>query len=257
VKQSARHIEFLDYVRGTAILAVFLFHSLSAAYGFVTLRWHNWLPSFSVSKSFLVLLPVSLGWTGVAVFFVVSGFCIHLSFQRDGRQWGRFFVRRFFRIYPPYLLAVLFFALIFPATRLAFTYRPHADWLQLISHSLLIHNFVPGYTNGISASFWSIAVEAQLYCIYPVLLLLVGRLGWRRTLICLLVCEVLMRGLTGLYYEITYKDIPDWFAVSPLVFGSVGRWALLWLKLICAPSRFFWPNHHSGYGCCWRSKVFS
>ena len=51
---------------------------------------------------------------GVAIFFVVSGFCIHLSFRRGAPgDWRGFFIRRFFRIYPPYFLAVLIFAFFF------------------------------------------------------------------------------------------------------------------------------------------------
>jgi hypothetical protein len=40
-----------------------------------------------------------------------------------------FFIRRFFRIYPPYLLAVLFLALVFPLTRLPL--NKLSDWVQI------------------------------------------------------------------------------------------------------------------------------
>jgi peptidoglycan/LPS O-acetylase OafA/YrhL len=66
-----------------------------------------------------------LGWVGVPIFFTVSGFCIHLSYQRSRENgFKRFFTRRFFRIYPPYLLAVLFFGLIF-GERLGWGWRTH------------------------------------------------------------------------------------------------------------------------------------
>jgi peptidoglycan/LPS O-acetylase OafA/YrhL len=51
---------------------------------------------------------------GVPIFFVVSGFCIHVSFQQQSREWGGFFLRRFFRLYPAYLAAVLLFMLLNP-----------------------------------------------------------------------------------------------------------------------------------------------
>jgi peptidoglycan/LPS O-acetylase OafA/YrhL len=95
-----RHIEFLDQVRGIAIVVVFLFHALGTACGYEQLPWGHCFRDFSVSQSFLLLLPFSFGWSGVAIFFVVSGFCIHLSFKRKA-DWPDFFVRRFFRIYPP------------------------------------------------------------------------------------------------------------------------------------------------------------
>jgi peptidoglycan/LPS O-acetylase OafA/YrhL len=96
------HIDFLDPMRGFAILCVFAFHSLSAAFGRDTLPWGAWFRDFTVPRSFLLLVPATFGWIGVPIFFVISGFCIHLSFSRQP-QWPLFFWRRFFRIYPTYL----------------------------------------------------------------------------------------------------------------------------------------------------------
>ena len=114
-----RRIDFLDPIRGIAILLVFVFHSLGTAFGRDELPWGPWFRDFNVPGSFLLLLPATFGWVGVAIFFVVSGFCIHLSYSRLP-QWSLFLQRRFFRIYPPYLVALLFFALAFPITRLHF-----------------------------------------------------------------------------------------------------------------------------------------
>jgi hypothetical protein len=79
VADSKRHIDFLDYVRAIAIVAVFLFHSLGTACGDDQLPWGTWFREFSVSKSFLFLLPFSYGMYGVAVFFaleiVLRGIC--------------------------------------------------------------------------------------------------------------------------------------------------------------------------------------
>lgn len=75
---------------GVAILVVFAYHSLGALFGRQQLSWHQWFPDFNVPRSFLLLLPITLGWAGVALFFVVSGFCIHLSFSKSP-QWSLFF----------------------------------------------------------------------------------------------------------------------------------------------------------------------
>src|ERR1700730_9917341 len=107
-----RHVAFLDSLRGLAILLVFTFHSLGAAFSRDTLPWGGWFQNFTGPRSFLALFPATLGWVGVAIFFVVSGFCIHLSFSRQPR-WASFFWRRFFRIYPPYLAALLLFAFVY------------------------------------------------------------------------------------------------------------------------------------------------
>ncbi|HXC36779.1 MAG TPA: acyltransferase family protein, partial [Candidatus Acidoferrales bacterium] len=97
---SRKHIELLDYVRAVAIISVLLFHTLGSTFGYEDLPWHGWLRGFSVPVSFLCLLPFSYGGMGVAIFFVVSGFCIHLSFQQQGKEWRSFWIRRFWRIYP-------------------------------------------------------------------------------------------------------------------------------------------------------------
>jgi peptidoglycan/LPS O-acetylase OafA/YrhL len=202
MKPANQRVEILDHVRGVAILAVFLFHCLQFPLGPVV--------NFSGAGMNIVLLPATFGWAGVAVFFVVSGFCIHLSFQRDGRDWRRFLIRRFFRIYPPYLLALLVLAFVFPTTRLDFSSA--ASWFRLFTHVFLIQNYF-GETGpqAINAVFWSIAVEVQLYLLYPLLMKLVSKFGWRRTLQGLLICEVLLRGLGCVLKSVTHSGVgPPW-----------------------------------------------
>src|SRR5688572_12946641 len=109
-----KRLLFIDYIRGFAILGVFVFHGLTVD---DRLLFSGWTRDFSNSYKNL-LLPFNLGWLGVAVFFVVSGFCIHISFQQQGRNWRGFLIRRFFRLFPPYLVALLFLAFVLPYSRL-------------------------------------------------------------------------------------------------------------------------------------------
>ena len=192
--KTKEHLAFLDSLRGVAILLVFLVHCLNPAFNMHYLKWSGIMRDFHVSRSFLLVLPATLGWAGVPVFFAVSGFCIHLSFQRKP-DWIDFTLRRFFRIYPPYLVALLIFALAYPLTRLSFTHP--GDVGQLLSHLLLIHNSNPVWRAGISDVFWSIAVEVQLYVLYPLLLVLTGRLGWWRTLTSIGLIEVILRTISS------------------------------------------------------------
>ncbi len=221
--KSKYHIEFLDDIRGFAILLVFVFHCLGAAFGQYELSWDNWFRDFSTSTSFLALLPATFGWAGVAIFFVVSGFCIHLSYlQASSKDWRTFYIRRFFRIYPPYLLALIVFAFVFPRTRLSF--HSLSDWAQLGSHLLLLHNFDEKLIFGINPSFWSIAVEAQLYLLYPLLITVAKRIGWRKTLIVLCILELSLRGFAGIYATVTGNEVPRWVSGSPLFYWY--SWAI-------------------------------
>jgi peptidoglycan/LPS O-acetylase OafA/YrhL len=228
MKSSVKRVEPLDHIRGIAIIAVLLFHTLSTVYGYDALPWRGWFRDFSVPVSFLCFLPLSFGQAGVAIFFVVSGFCIHMSFEQQGQRWDSFFIRRIFRIYPPYLVALIFSVLLIMAhSRLNF--HSQEIRIQLLTHLFLIHNCDPLTFSGFNGSFWSLAVEAQLYLLYPALLVLVAKLGWRRTMVILAGCELLIRGMDGLIQTAgatnTFGGHISWlFASSPL--GYWFSWAL-------------------------------
>ena len=51
------HVGFLDHIRGFAILYVFVFHCLGAAYKMDQLPWSGWLRGWGVPGSFLAFLP--------------------------------------------------------------------------------------------------------------------------------------------------------------------------------------------------------
>jgi peptidoglycan/LPS O-acetylase OafA/YrhL len=207
------HIEFLDEIRGIAIIAVFIFHSLRVAFKYDHLPWGTWFSDFNVSKTFLVLLPFSLGSCGVAIFFVVSGFCIHLSFMRKP-NWHDFIVRRFFRIYPPYFFATILFAVFVPWSRI----HGILGLASLGSHLALVHNFNTNFFFSINSSFWSIAVEAQLYFLYPLLLVVVSRMGWHHALIYVAAIEIVLRIIFSVIMLLTGDLPPLWFLGLPFLY---------------------------------------
>lgn len=192
MKDSARRIEFIDDLRGLAVLGVFLFHALAAAYGYSMLPWQSLFRDFHFAPSFLALLPLHMGWIGVPIFFVVSGFCIHVSFHQQGRDWRGFFIRRFFRIYPAYLAALLLFMLICAGPN-------HDGSRQFIYHALLIHNYNAQTYFGVNPAFWTIAIEVQLYLLYPLLLFFVSRFGWKTILIALAIVECGIHSWEAIY----------------------------------------------------------
>jgi len=250
MKSSVKHVELLDHLRGVAILAVLIFHTLGMAFGYDALPWKGWGRDFSGQATFLCFLPLGMcAQAGVAIFFVVSGFCIHLSFQQQGQRWGGFFLRRFFRIYPAYLLA-LAFSLLILATNPGLDFFSREFWTQLLSHGFLVHNYDPATIYGANAALWSLAVEAQLYLLYPVLVVLAGRIGWLRVMGVLAGGEFLIRGLDGWTQTVdasnTVAGHVSWLlANSPL--GYWFSWALgafiadAWLKQQTLPCRKISP----------------
>lgn len=102
------------------------------------------------------------GWIGVDLFFVLSGFLISgLLFgeykQRRVLSLRRFYTRRWWKIYPPFLALIV----ITVAVKLA--YDPPIDWKAFFAEIFFVQNYIPGlwgYT-------WSLAVEEHFYLLLP------------------------------------------------------------------------------------------
>ena len=155
---------------------VVAFHCFGLTYGRWQLPWQPHglratlhAPGERLSWTFLAMYPAALGWTGVAVFFVLSGFVIHHSQVRAGpgpMDVTAYAGRRFLRIYPPYLLAAVVFAAVdFWAGGADRT----AVLRQLLYHATLLHNLRADTYWGLDGSLWSLAVEVQCYALYPLL----------------------------------------------------------------------------------------
>jgi peptidoglycan/LPS O-acetylase OafA/YrhL len=124
-----------------------------------------------------------LGWMGVWLFFVVSGFAVTTSLfsaKHAGRSmWSRmgtFFARRALRIWPVY------FAFIAVSALFILAFRPVGDlsevpWLLTFTQNIkmIIETYAPGTHWGGFAHLWTISVEQQFYLVFPLLLLLPGR----------------------------------------------------------------------------------
>jgi peptidoglycan/LPS O-acetylase OafA/YrhL len=150
--------------------------------GFENFRYPNRSCSYCPSALDGLVLPFSLS-------LAVSAFTSVLKESPIGRP---FLCGVFFRIYPPYVLAVLLFALVVPWTRIDFSF---SGAVQLLSHLALIHNLDNRTFYGLSPAFWSIAVEVQLYLLYPILVALVSRFGWNRSLMYIAALEITLRGI--------------------------------------------------------------
>jgi peptidoglycan/LPS O-acetylase OafA/YrhL len=216
------HVPFLDALRGLAILAVFVYHALGSAYGWESVHgWRGLFRDFDRPLSLLLLYPFTYGGVlGVAAFFVISGFCIHISAINSRQKgWKAFFWRRFFRIYPAYLLCLLGFFFLWPWYH--YSLDSPGNRANLLSHLFSYHNLFVNTKFGINPSFWSIAVEIQLYLIYPLLVGVTMLCGWRRSLLLLLGMELSIR-LMGFfipetvvpYYFISNSPLGFWFSWS-------------------------------------------
>jgi peptidoglycan/LPS O-acetylase OafA/YrhL len=161
----------VDALRGIAVLSVLFYHSLSP---FVIAQQgkNPWLYGAG--------FPLLLGYSGVHLFLVLSGFCIHLRFarQRPPRtlDFGAFWKRRFLRLYPPYVAAMLLGIGLVLLTGWIYT-RSHgqpsqsppaqAFGLNILAHLLMLHIFTAVTFAGVfNGPLWSLALEEQLYALY-------------------------------------------------------------------------------------------
>ena len=186
----SNHVVKLDAVRGLAILCVFFYHTLGIVFKTGQLGWSGlWLDfSSAPHPSFYVFYPLTFGGMGVPIFFVLSGFLIHCSYLRSSNfSISAFYYRRFWRIYPSFMVALVFFTLF------NWMQGINPDLSQTVTHILMVYNFDDKYLSGINGAFWSLAVEFQLYLIYPVFLFLRRRIGIRRSLIIILLVSLSLR----------------------------------------------------------------
>jgi peptidoglycan/LPS O-acetylase OafA/YrhL len=183
------------------------------------------------------------GRFAVVVFIVLSGFSLALSPARHGWRLdgiSRFAHRRARRILPAYWAALVF------SLAVAWLIVPQPghgvpDAKSVVVNGLLVQNIVGAHSP--NAAFWSMAVEAQLYLLFPLLLLMVLR--WSATaMVATVTLVVAVVGIFGPHISrldtFVIQSPPDLaalFALGVLSAGIVGAgrarssWPWGWLAL--------------------------
>jgi peptidoglycan/LPS O-acetylase OafA/YrhL len=166
ISPRSRRVAGLDGIRGLAALYVVINHVFLRAFpGSLAGRAPFWAAWFIYGRF------------AVVVFIVLSGFSLALSPTRHGWQLdavSKFAQRRARRILPAYWAALAF------SLAVAWLIVPQPghgvpDAKSVLVNGLLVQNIVPAHSP--NAAFWSMAVEAQLYILFPLLLLTVRRWG--------------------------------------------------------------------------------
>jgi peptidoglycan/LPS O-acetylase OafA/YrhL len=182
---------FLDGLRGLAAFYVMVGHAR-------WLLWEGYSTGYAKHPGAYSLLDKALvyfstlftcGHQAVLLFFVLSGFVIHLKYAkrlRSDRQWARFDGRQYFRrrvrrLYPPLLFTMLITMLLdqfgshlgyaiysqrTPYPLLNQNVVPRHDWLTGLGNiSFLMNTYVPVW--GTNGPLWSLKFEWWFYTIYP------------------------------------------------------------------------------------------
>lgn len=150
-------VAVVDGLRGIASLAVCWYHLVFAD------------QAFAGGGLVAALLRNSArnAWTGVEVFFVISGFVIPLALYRSrytARSYGPFILKRILRLDPPYLVSVAICVALWYLW--AAVPRLHGPAFTLTVSGLLLHL---GYLNAffhqgwLNPVYWTLAIEFQYY----------------------------------------------------------------------------------------------
>lgn len=172
---SRHHLQELDGLRGFAILLVLCSHLVSLPPG-----------GRSPFVDRLVGMILGLGWVGVDLFFVLSGFLITgiLVQSRGGPHYFRnFYARRSLRIFPLYYLFLAIATFISPlllSPESILTLPKEHAWV----YWLYLSNF-GGKPSEAFAHTWSLAVEEQFYLVWPAIVFFAKPVAMRRVCVSL------------------------------------------------------------------------
>jgi peptidoglycan/LPS O-acetylase OafA/YrhL len=149
----------LTSIRFFAALYVVLFHTIPR------------IPS-QRSHHGMISRIIGLGYVGVSFFFLLSGFILAVVYLRDSPmvEKRKFYLARFARIYPLYLVALL---LDLPHFLYTQTYITHRGWEKMLSAILATGGLVQAWSaidlQGLNQPGWSLSVEALFYLLFPFL----------------------------------------------------------------------------------------
>lgn len=165
-----RHIPELDGIRGLAVLMVLI--------------WHYFVcqPSNTITSNSPFFLPLNATWSGVDLFFVLSGFLIGgIIFQNHQKKGFLkvFWIKRACRILPLYLvvcLCCMFLKHLLDPNTFGWLFD---GLMPFWSYFSFTQNFFMGaretYGGGFLSVTWSLAVEEQFYVFAPLAVLLFGK----------------------------------------------------------------------------------
>jgi peptidoglycan/LPS O-acetylase OafA/YrhL len=164
----AGHVPALDGLRGVAVLLVLSFHlaHLDGATG---------------GPARALLGATRFGWSGVDLFFVLSGFLITgilLDAKGAPGYFRAFYLRRVLRIFPLYYayLAVLFWVVPRVAPPGAVDVRPGSQaWLWTYLSNVLFAREGGFHASPYAGHLWSLAVEEQFYLAWPLVVWVLPR----------------------------------------------------------------------------------
>lgn len=232
-QQQGGRLPSLDGLRGTAALLVMMHHLAAPA-----ARGSGFFAA-------LVYWPQELGWAGVDLFFVLSGFLITgILVQRRtaANYFSAFYVHRALRIFPLYFLLLAIVLVVFPALDLVAVNHPVWPYWFFLSNIRLVHPV--GDIDYIGVT-WTLSIEEQFYLAWSIAVFLFGARRLAQLAAIILLGSVMLRcSLIGIFpvnllftFTATHMDGLCVGAIVRLAYDSPN---LRWAVAAFARSVWFW-----------------
>jgi peptidoglycan/LPS O-acetylase OafA/YrhL len=184
--EEGERVPALDAIRGIAILLVMMRHLFAE-------------PARAHLPAVLAEL-IGFGWSGVDLFFVLSGFLITGNLLREKgspHYYRNFYARRTLRIFPLYYAVLSFVFLVvarfswFEPERVRYAVE-HQLWIWLYATNLLIVKN-SAYILASINHFWSLAIEEHFYLIWPAVVACFSGRELRRVILLVIGAALLLR----------------------------------------------------------------
>lgn len=222
----------------------------------MVILFHYLAEQGSVTGGGLTPVPqrlVLMGWSGVDLFFVLSGFLIGgilVDARNSPTYFKAFYARRFFRIIPIYYLWVLAYIVMLTLAGSALRARSNSGVIMAVgppiyAHFVFLQNLLiipfTGLAGAWFAHLWSLAVEEQFYLVSP----LVVRLVTPRFLTIVLMCVIGAAPLLRIFLLAEHVDAGLVSSMTPCRADSLAMGMLAavlwrreefraWLEVHCA-----------------------
>jgi peptidoglycan/LPS O-acetylase OafA/YrhL len=171
ISQKQGYIPELDGLRAIAILLVLFSHSV-------------------IFDQFTQLhdLGLQMGYLGVSIFFVLSGYLITRSLLHEENKFGRislkfFYIRRVLRLLPALWAYLIVVFCLWLAHLL-----PDNPWHSFVTSLLYIRNLI-GHGNA-TDHLWSLSIEEQFYFLWPIVVIKFPFQNRRRLMIALIIIAI-------------------------------------------------------------------
>ncbi|AKK74705.1 acyltransferase [Chryseobacterium gallinarum] len=207
--QCSERLYGLDHLRSLAIILVLMYH-------YRAFKHPDWIDHIG-----------QFGWTGVDLFFVLSGFLISSQLFKEMEDKGNlhlktFYIKRFFRIIPPFLFT-LFLYFTFPFFRERESLPPLWKFITFTQNYGLdvIHK-------GTFSHAWSLCIEEQFYLFLPMLLWMLRKVKMFQYMVVFTLGIILFSLIIRIITWNELMKIPDR--------NSLDFWKLWYMKI-------YYPTH--------------